>query len=606
MKLMQEIDVDNVTITINSENKLSVAQLTNSGSTFDVASLPEKQWEAGSKIVALDPQGSTYIFPEDKKFYKDVAVSLRLKSSEYVTDKTRSTVIAKVTNLKDFETTNIDFAFSTGSTVTNNQQTSQTLTLNANEFREFEYIIEHADSTYVSATVFVTGDTENANNSESLTIPAKTPAMNATVNGTFTNECPMVTGYVVGYESTPLVFGGQYEELNSYIIPNNVATNVLKKENLKNVQIKFTNASSVIVWQNNRYNLENTPYTQVLYKRNQNNTSIESTLLSNTIPRNYNEILTSNVYSFDSNTGILTFNENMHSSQAVIFIRPSNENNCKYQMVSINASLANNEVQTQNDTFTVEGLSEDKYKISLIKEPDMDTVGSVEYNGFNKYHINYIGFDDMTGYRIGNHEYGSQYRVRYYDEYSSDGNKYPLLKETKCYKIDITLPKNTAQSFKIKGNFNDITAQQGDLSISNTGDGIQVTTTNNVSSTNNVIFPRLTITFEDVTQSTSTLSADGLRITIICDEQGNRVGYTGVKLEGTIPENITEVVLTKADNTEVRFNYENSKDTYTYQVDTVNYETSQENLVRLTLVTAQGNVVEDLSSSKCSFINFPS
>lgn len=149
---------------------------------------------------------------------------------------------------------------------------------------------------------------------------------------------------------------------------------------------------------------------------------------------------------------------------------------------------------------------------------------------------------------------------------------------------------------------------QGNTYIFPINGGIQVTTTttNNVSSTNNVIHPRFTSTFEDTTQTIPTPSADGLKIGIICDEQGNRVGYTGVKLEGTIPENITEVVLTKADNTEVRFNYENSKDTYTYQVDTVNYETSGENLVKLTLVTAQGNVVEDLSNSKCSFLNFPS
>lgn len=607
MKLMQEIDVDNITITINGDNKLAMVQPTNSGSTFDVASLPEKQWEAGSKIVALDPQGNTYIFPEDKKFYKDVAVSLRLKSSEYVTDKTRSTVIAKVTNLKDFETTNIDFAFSTGSTVTNSQQTSQTLTLKANQFREFEYVIEHEDSTYVSATVFVIGDLEDQNNSESLTIPAKTPAMNPTVNGTFTNECPMVTAYVVGYESTPLVFGSQYETLENYLIKGTDATNVLKRENLKNVQIKFTNASSVIVWHNNRYILDDEYYdVSVLYKRNQDNTSIESSLLSNRIPRGYEETLSNNEYSFEPSTGILTFTENMPSTQAVIFVRPSNENNCKYQMVSINASLINQEVQTVTDTFTVEGLSEDKYKISLIKEPNFDTDYSTEYNGFTKHSINYIGFGDMTGYRIGNYESNSQYKARNYYKYSSDGNKYPPLKETKNYRVDVTLPKNTSQSFKIKGKLYSVSPQQGDLSVVTTDQGIDVTTTNNVSSTNNLIYPRFTITFEDTTQTIPTPSADGLKIGIICDEQGNRVGYTGVKLEGTIPENITEVVLTKADNTEVRFNYENSKDTYTYQVDTVNYETSQENLVKLTLVTAQGNVVEDLSNSKCSFLNFPS
>lgn len=503
MKLIQKIDVDGVTLTINGENKLAMVQPANSSPTFDVAALPEKQWEAGSKIVALDSQGNTYVFPEDKKFYKDVAVSLRLKSSEYVTDKTRSTVIAKVTNLKDFETADIDFAFSTGSTVTNNQQTSQKLTLNANEFREIEYVIEHENSTYVSATVFVSGDTEDKNNSESLTIPGKTPASSPTINGVFTNECSMVTGYVEGHESQPLVLAGQYETLDNYLINAVPNTNVLKRENLKNVSIKFTNASSVIVWGNSRYEYEDYG-AHVLYKRNQDNTSIESSLLFSNLYNFSAENLTSTHYTFDSNTGILTFTESLNSKQVAIFVRPSDTNNCKYQLITLSASIANSKVEKQVDKLTVEGLSQDKYKQSLIKGKDVDTAYSVEYNGFNKYHVNFIGFGDMTGYRITIEDYNSyKEQVRKYDWNTSDDNKYPSIQYKEDYAVHVTLPSNTVQNFKIKGNINNVVPQQGDLTISSTSDGIQVTTTNQVSSTNNVIHDRFTITFEDSPQQPS-------------------------------------------------------------------------------------------------------
>ena len=111
-KVVTENDVDNVTIHINSANKL---ECITQGGGVDLNTLPEKQWEDGSKIVALDPQGNAYVVPQDIKFYKDVAVNLSLKSSEYVNDKTRSVLTVRVTNLKDFEIANVEFAFSTGS-----------------------------------------------------------------------------------------------------------------------------------------------------------------------------------------------------------------------------------------------------------------------------------------------------------------------------------------------------------------------------------------------------------------------------------------------------------------------------------------------------------
>ena len=76
MRVAQNIDVDGVTIIINPDNKLEAKVPAGSGGSFDINALPEKQWEAGSKVVALDPQGNAYVVPQDIKFYKDVAVDL--------------------------------------------------------------------------------------------------------------------------------------------------------------------------------------------------------------------------------------------------------------------------------------------------------------------------------------------------------------------------------------------------------------------------------------------------------------------------------------------------------------------------------------------------
>ena len=494
MKVAQEIDVDGVTIIINTDNKLEAKIPPSSGEAFDIKSLPEKQWETGSKIVALDPQGNAYTFLEDKKFYKDVAVSLQLKSSEYVTDKTRSVLVVRVTNLKDFETANVEFAFSTGSTVVNGEQTSQTLTLTANETRSFEYIVEHKNSTYVSATVFVVGDMESQNNSESLSIPAKTPASDTTVNNVFTDQCPMVSGYVVGYQDQPLIFRGQTDGLDQGVNQN---TNVIKRANLKGLQIQFDQVSSVIVKAGGPTDDANVDWALLLYKRNADNTSIESSYVSTYAPQQ--ETVSTHHYTFDAASGLFTFDESYPYPYALIFIRTSNGDTCKYQSVLINATTLDSEVEETKDTYVVEGIPESNYRISpLDLEGDsVDISGSVEYNGFNYFKVNYIGFGDMTGYRIVTSAYYFNSQVRSSAEYDWETDQYTLkaISLTTKYRVDVTLPINTAQNFTIKGNVYDVNETAGDIAITHIEGGINVVTSDRVTATNNIIYDRITITF---------------------------------------------------------------------------------------------------------------
>ena len=488
-RVVTEHDVDNVTIHINSENKL---ECKTQGGGVNLNALPEKQWEDGSKVVALDPSGNAYVFPQDKKFYKDVAVSLQLKSSQYVTDKTRSVLVVRVTNLKDFEAANVEFAFSTGSTVVNGEQTSQTLTLTANETRSFEYIVEHENSTYVSATVFVVGDMESQNNSESLSIPAKTPARDTTVNNVFTDQCPMASGYVVGYQDQPLIFRGQtlavYQE-------NDQNTNVIKRANLKGLQIQFDQVSSVIVRADDPTGYAGDSWASLLYKRNADNTSIESSYVST---RTYlQETVSTHHYTFDAASGLFTFDESYPYPYALIFIRTSNGDTCKYQSVWINATTLDSEVKETKDTYVVEGIPESNYRISPLETDSVDISGSVEYNGFNYFKVNYIGFGDMTGYRIVTNvsDFNSQVRSSAEHDWETDQYTFKAISLSTKYRVDVTLPINTAQNFTIKGNVYDVDETAGDIAITHIGGGINVVTSDRVTATNNITSDRITITF---------------------------------------------------------------------------------------------------------------
>ena len=488
-KVVTENDVDNVTIHINSANKL---ECITQGGGVDFNTLPEKQWEAGSKVVALDPQGNAYVVPQDIKFYKDVAVSLQLKSSEYVNDKTRSVLTVRVTNLKDFEIADVEFAFSTGSTIVNGEHTSQILTLAANETRAFEYVVEHENSTYVNATVFVVGDTESQNNSASLSIPAKTPASDSTVNNVFTDQCPMVSGYVVGYQDQPLIFRSQTDGLYQGYNQN---TNVIKRANLKGLQIRFDKVSSVIVKADDPTGYDGTGWASLLYKRNADNTAIESSYIATMT--SIRETVSLQHYSFDASTGLFTFNESYPYPYALIFIRTSNGDTCKYQSVWINATTLDSEVKETKDTYVVEGIPESNYRISPLESDGVDASGSIEYDGFNAFKVNYIGFGDMTGYRIATNVYDFGYDVRSDKNYNyyTDQYEYVPITLNSRYRVDVKLPINTVHNFTIKGATYDVNETAGDITITHIGGGINVVTSDRVTATNNIIANRITISF---------------------------------------------------------------------------------------------------------------
>ena len=488
-RVVTEHDVDNVTVHINSNNKL---ECITQGGGVNLNALPEKQWEDGSKVVALDPSGNAYVFPQDKKFYKDVAVDLHLKSSEYVNGKTRSVLIARVTNLKDFETANVEFTFSTGSTVVNGEQTSHTVTLSANETRSFEYVVEHDNSTYVSATVYVVGDVAGQNNSAYLNIPVKTPASDSTVNNVFTDQCPMVSGYVVGYQDQPLIFRSQTEGLDQGYNQN---TNVIKRANLKGLQIQFDKVSSVIVKADDPAGYGGHGWASLLYKRNADNTAIESSYIATRTQ--ISETVSLQHYSFDASTGLFTFNESYPYPYALIFIRTSNGDTCKYQSVWINATTLDSEVKETKDTYVVEGIPESNYRISPLEGDSVDASGSIEYDGFNYFKVNYIGFGDMTGYRIATNVYDFGYDVRSYSfyDYNTDQYEYVPIALNSRYRVDVKLPVNTAQNFTIKGDTSNVNETAGDITITRIGGGINVVTSDRVTATNNIIANRITISF---------------------------------------------------------------------------------------------------------------
>ena len=181
----------------------------------------------------------------------------------------------------------------------------------------------------------------------------------------------------------------------------------------------------------------------------------------------------------------------------MIFIRTSNGDTCKYQSVWINATTLDSEVEETENTYVVEGIEGRNYRISPLETDSVDISGSVEYNGFNDFKINYIGFGDMTGYRIVTNAYDFNSQVRSSMEYDwgTDQYTFQALSLNTRYRVDVTLPVNTAHNFTIKGDISGVNETAGDIAITHIGGGINVVTSDRVTATNNIIYDRITITF---------------------------------------------------------------------------------------------------------------
>ena len=232
-----------------------------------------------------------------------------------------------------------------------------------------------------------------------------------------------------------------------------------------------------------------------MYKRNADNTSIESSYVST--GGTHPVTVSTRHYTFDAASGLFTFSEDYPYPYALIFIRTSNGDTCKYQSVWINATTLDSEVKETKDTYVVEGIPESNYRISLLERDSVDISGSIEYDGFNFFKVNYIGFGDMTGYRIVTDYYEFAGQVRGFKEYDweTDQDVIKAISLNTKYRVDVTLPVNTAQNFTIKGDTSNVNETAGDIAITRVNGGINVVTSDRVSATNNIISDRITITF---------------------------------------------------------------------------------------------------------------
>ena len=181
----------------------------------------------------------------------------------------------------------------------------------------------------------------------------------------------------------------------------------------------------------------------------------------------------------------------------MIFIRTSNGDTCKYQSVWINATTLDSEVKETKDTYVVEGIPESNYRISPLESDGVDASDSIEYDGFNDFKVNYIGFGDMTGYRIVTNVYDFGYDVRSYSSYDYNTGQYEYVPITlnSRYRVDVKLPINTVHNFTIKGDVYDVNETAGDITITHIAGGINVVTSDRVTATNNIISNRITISF---------------------------------------------------------------------------------------------------------------
>ncbi|WP_439327605.1 hypothetical protein [Lonepinella sp. BR2357] len=326
------------------------------GSTdFDLSTIPEKAFETGSKVIAFDPKGKVYQFPQNENILTDVGVSLSASSATVTTSGTKYDVTLKITNASNTSLSNaVAVLYTNGELsnlrlpdgVTQSDLTFTVATLDAYATKTITFTITITDNQYVSATVSVAGDMVKSNNTASINLAAV--AESAAKNNVFTESCPLIPAYVVGYETQPLKQSAQAS--GSSPRTRKVSGNVLAKESLKGVQIKFDGASTVLV----RSGSGNIP-TFFIKETSEFNYHI----LEKEEPNEYQE-LGAKFYSFDVNTGILTFADDYPYTYAVIYARP-NSADCMWQAFHISASQYDVALNVTQNRIEVSGLDSSLY-----------------------------------------------------------------------------------------------------------------------------------------------------------------------------------------------------------------------------------------------------
>lgn len=339
------------------------------GDSLDLTAVPEKQFEQGSSVLAFDPSGELYRFKEDVSYYKDLAIELSAsQGSKLENDNTQYAVTAKISNTKPTEVSSATVALSAGGTlrdftvnsaddvtVTNEGEGNYTITnLTGYGVVTISFNVEVSDNTYVSGSVTATGDTVSSNNSATLNLVKLATSQKSKNN--YTETCPYVQATAVEDSSnTPLAVGVQAENANNFRgrslgSTDDGLTILTGRQSLNGAELNLLGASTVQVYVSKDLSR---------YDRYEGNMLIkqlsESQYKTWFVPSEEYNLATTDDYTFDSATGLLTFNSDIYG--AYIYLRPAGSA-CKWQTYWVGANEQDLTLTFNVSKIAVEGLDE--------------------------------------------------------------------------------------------------------------------------------------------------------------------------------------------------------------------------------------------------------
>lgn len=336
------------------------------GEGADLKDVPEKPFEDGSKILAFDPNGELYKFPQDATYTKDVAVNLEVVSNEIQEDGTNiANVVVTVSNNLATTAEDIQLNVGTTATITSGEASPEKFTLAGNSKQAFMYSVTYNTSGFVTATVNALGDAVSSNNTATVALPFKVKKKPVSADNEFTEECPLINAT---YNGEALLASKQVSSLDG-VDTNNLATNIIAdttKPNLNGVTINVKGASRVVV----KTTAGNSRGNDL---RDYANGTFAIIKQSDTVYKSFGVALGEFVgdtdkYTFNVASGDLTFTNDFNRDTAVIFLRPGGEN-CKWQAYAVVCTGETATITEEEDKkLATSGLPDDVVEYEVVKQ----------------------------------------------------------------------------------------------------------------------------------------------------------------------------------------------------------------------------------------------
>lgn len=344
------------------------------GSDLDLAAIPEKAFEEGSKILAYDASGQLYQFAQNATYEKDVSVAIQVRDNQ-VLDNGYNIANVEVVVSNNLRTTaeNIQLTVGTAAQIQHGDTQPAPFTLDGGQSSTFYFSVWYNTSGYITATANTLGDHITSNNAATVALPFNVKRQPMSAENIYTDECQQINAT---YNGEPLIASSQQ---SSEVFNNDEYTtkyaNVLldQGESLNGKTFNLLGANSVVVLKSDNVEMRATKTSRLIRKT-------ESGYQTSFVTyADYYQLSATEDYRFDVGTGDLTFTGDI--KRAVILVRPQSEN-CKWQVFDVSCFTENHTInKAVQPLVQITGLPEHRVKwvgVNSTSGVDYDTLTAAD------------------------------------------------------------------------------------------------------------------------------------------------------------------------------------------------------------------------------------